>query len=180
MSHTPLPLGLVESLFARLLVTYGHPFLNQYEGLDMGVVHADWAEKLAGFQQQGEGDEVDAPAIAWALDNLTPGRPPNALDFKQLCRAYRAPEDHPLGLPAPPRAVPERFQNALAQLAAPLEDTRPEPVRRAYAFINKWGTEGVRLNPTQQGWLKHYRAIATRWEADQAREKAKDTTHAAE
>jgi hypothetical protein len=178
-SKQPLPLSLVETLFARLAVSYGHPFLNQYEGFDMGNVHADWARELASFGRWDDDGMVRSPAIDWALENLPAGRPVNALDFRQLCRAYKDPgEGQPLGLPAPPRPVPARFRSAVAQLAVPLEDNRPEKVRVAYRYLSMWGTPGVKLAPRQQEWLKHSREIVRQYEIDQERASEKEVEHA--
>jgi hypothetical protein len=179
MDNRPLPLSLVETLFARLAVSYGHPFLNQYEGFAMPVIHQDWADKLAGFGVWGDDGVVRCPAIDWALDNLPAGRPVNALDFRQLCKAYRADTGHPLGLPAPPRAVPSNVRSALAQLAVPLEDKRPERVRVAARCIAKWGCAGVRLNPTQAEWLKHAREVMRRYEGQEQQDKSREAAYAA-
>jgi hypothetical protein len=165
-----LPLSLVESLFARLAVSYGHAFGNQYEGFDLAVVHADWARELAPFGRWDDDGMVRSPAIDFALGNLPAGRPVNALDFRQLCRAYRdAGDEHPLGLPAPPREVPRHVAAAIAkQLSMPIKDERPERVRIAARVISKWGCPGVRLSPYQRDWINHAREVMRLYDGEQA------------
>lgn len=181
-SKQPLPLSLVETLFARLAVSYGHPFLNQYEGFDMAAVHADWARELAIFGRWDEDGMVRSPAIDFALCNLPAGRPVNALDFRQLCRAYRSGEVTPLELPGPPRELPRHVAAAIAnQLSMPIRDDRPERVRIAARVIAKWGCEGVRLSPYQRDWLKHAREVMRLYGGDQAGHvnySATEATHA--
>jgi hypothetical protein len=176
--HAPLPLPWIDSLFARLTVSYGRAFLSQYEGIDIGAVKADWAEKLGGFHRLNAEHKAEAPAIAWALDNLVAGKPPTALEFRQLCRGYREP-DHPLGLPAPPRPVPPKVQQAFAQLAVPLEDKRPERVRVAARYVAMWGVEGVKLSPLKQQILKDMRETVRQYEAQAQRETTWEAAHAA-
>lgn len=132
MFRPPLSKLLVESLFARLVVTWGKAFTTQYEGVDAAAVKADWADKLRGFQRSGTDGAPTAPAIDWALDNLPP-KPLNAVEFRQLCARYTAPEAP--ALPGPRRPVPEKFRKAISRLAAPIEDTRPEYVRVAERYI---------------------------------------------
>ncbi len=182
-SKQSLPLPLVETLFARLAVSYGHPFLNQYEGFDMAAVHADWARELAVFGRWDDDGMVRSPAIDWALENLPAGRPVNALDFRQLCRGYRAGETSPLELPGPPREIPRHVASAIAkQLAMPIGDERPERVRIAARVISKWGCPGVRLAPYQRDWLKHARETMRLYEGEHAGGVdycATEATHAA-
>lgn len=178
--NCPLPNELIEHVFARLTLTYGQPFLRQYEGLDLGPVKDDWAIKLGSFGVVGDDNLVRVPAIDWALDNLTDGRhPPNALDFRQLCKAYRPESGHPLGLPAPPRPVPQKVQQAFAQLAVPLEDKRPERVRVAARFVSMWGGEGVKLSPLKQAILKEMRETVRQYEAQVQRDTTREAAHAA-
>lgn len=166
-----LPLSLVETLFARLAVSYGHPFLNQYEGMDIATVHADWARELAPFGRWDEDSMVRSPAIDWALENLPAGRPVNALDFRQLCRAYRSGEVTPLELPGPPREIPRHVAAAIAkQLSMPVRDERPERVRIASRFIARWGAPGVKATGWRADWLKHSREIMRQWEMDRSQQ----------
>ena len=85
-----LPASWIEALFGRLAVRYGGAFLRQYEGMDIALVKADWADFLAGFS----GDD-----IRYALDYLPERFPPNALEFRALCR--KAPVAAVSALPAP-------------------------------------------------------------------------------
>lgn len=86
-----LPSAWVDSLFARLQVRYGAPWTNLWAGLDLAAVKADWADELGAFHDCPE-------AIKHALSNLPADRPPNAAQFKMLCRR---PTVTPPALPAP-------------------------------------------------------------------------------
>ena len=86
MTTTALPHCLVEKIFRRLHGTYGLEFWKQYatgavNGLDPGIENAKivWAEELGMFADRPE-------AIACALQNL-PERLPNAIQFRNLCKA---------------------------------------------------------------------------------------------
>jgi hypothetical protein len=88
MTATPtLSDSYIARIFDRLLGKYGNGFLSKFsrideKGRDIGLLGAKeaWAEELAGFQ-----DKPDA--IAYAIRNLPPDFPPNAMQFAELCRA---------------------------------------------------------------------------------------------
>lgn len=101
-----LPDGWVDRIFEKLALTYGRAFLNQWEGLPIEDVKADWEHELAGY--------VDFPeAIKFALRNLPSDRPVNVRQFRDLCR--RAPAKSVPQLEAP-RADPERVRTELAKI----------------------------------------------------------------
>lgn len=177
MSHQ-LPLPWVESLFAQLAIKYGRAFRAQYEGLDAALVKSDWARELGGFFKKTD-DGYDAPAITWALDNLVPGKPPTAMEFRAICRRYDPPQARAIGY-EPKRGVDPRFKEAIKRLAEPLEDKRPDKVRAAANFIAKWGCDGVRLSPLKKEWLEHSRRVMRDWEAQEARtaQQQGEPTHA--
>lgn len=84
---------LIERLFERLATKYGRAFMAQYEGLEANAVKADWAHELGCYNSR-----IGAEIFKWALDNL-PERPPNSIQFHNLCRQARV-ERHE-ALPAP-------------------------------------------------------------------------------
>ena len=88
----PLSSQAIDQIFAQLHVVWGRNFLAQYEGQDLSVIKANWANTLAGLQRRPY-------AIAYAIENLPPMRM-NALEFRDLCR--RAPEPVQNRLPPPP------------------------------------------------------------------------------
>lgn len=101
----PLQTSWVDHLFAKLTVRYGAAFLRQWPDADPALVKADWAEVL---------DGVRGDSLSYTLRYL-PAAPPNAIQFRDLCR--RAPAPHQLQLPAPaPSADPERVQRIMARL----------------------------------------------------------------
>lgn len=101
-----LPAAWVDRLFAKLTLTYGQRFLGLYAGLDLQAVKDDWGATLAVFAQNPD-------AIRHGIENLPCDQPPNALQFRDICR--RRPDAAPKALPAP-QADPERIGEALARL----------------------------------------------------------------
>lgn len=108
-----LPLPVVERLYERLTGTYGRDFLDRYRALDENSVKSLWGHELAGFAG-------NLHAIAWGLENL-PERPPNVIEFRNLCRRSPAPDVPRL---PEPKADPARVAAELRKLA---------PIRRAAA-----------------------------------------------
>lgn len=106
----PLPASWVDHLFGRLSVRYGAAFLRQWPDADSTAVKADWADVLDGCSRD---------SIAYALRYL-PNTPPNALQFRDVCR--RAPEPQVPRLAAPV-ATPERRAEAMALIADALAST---------------------------------------------------------
>lgn len=99
-----LPQDWADRLFLRLSVRYGESFLGQYRNQDMAAVKADWADVLDGWERCPS-------AIAWALDSL-PERAPNAITFRNLCRAApQAPQALQL---LPPKADPQKVAEIVA------------------------------------------------------------------
>lgn len=78
-----LPDKFIDRIFSKLSLTYGARFMRQYDGLDPDLVKANWAHELAGFA-------ATPLAIKHALDHLPKDDPPNVLQFRDLCRGYRA------------------------------------------------------------------------------------------
>lgn len=104
----PLPASRVDHLFAKLGVRYGAAFMRQWPDTDPDLVKADWAEVL---------DGVRGDSISYALRYL-PVNPPNAIQFRDICR--RAPVDSGPALPAPvPQADPERVKAIMARFGQP-------------------------------------------------------------
>lgn len=138
-----LPLPAVDRLFERLTATYGRQFLNMYEGLNSNAIKTIWAHELSGYTRRMED-------IAWALENL-PERPPNAIEFRNLCRKAPAPDNLPL--PAPP-ANPDRIRAELAKLrpmvaAAAVAGSNPN-IEWARRIVGRYeGGEKVNTLPLQ-------------------------------
>lgn len=101
----PLQTSWVDHLFAKLTVRYGAAFLRQWPDADPALVKADWAEVL---------DGVRGDSLSYALRFL-PVKPPNAIEFRELCR--KAPTQQAAALPAPePKADPARVRALMARL----------------------------------------------------------------
>lgn len=105
VTREPLPSAWIDRIFSKLSARFGRDFLARWEGLDLDVVKADWAEEMAGMQSRPD-------AIKYALDNIG-SKPPTVADFKALCN--RAPVYGLLRLEAPP-ANPDVIEKAI-QLA---------------------------------------------------------------
>lgn len=96
----------IDKIFEKLSLTYGRTFLNQWEGMNIDDVKADWAHELDGFDKWPE-------AIKFALQNVPADRPVNVRQFRDLCR--KAPAKVVPLLPLPP-ANPDRVRAELAKL----------------------------------------------------------------
>jgi hypothetical protein len=115
-----LPPDVVDQLFRRMVATYGRRFWAQWEGVEPADVKAVWARELGGYTDRPE-------VFTWAFENL-PEQPPNAIEFRNLCR--RAPPPVVKALPEPP-ADPERVRAELAKLQHILQPQDGD--RRAWA-----------------------------------------------
>lgn len=139
----------VDHLFAKLTVRYGAAFTRQYADLDPALVKADWAEVLDGFT----GD-----ALTYALRYLPTGAPPNALQFRDICRRAPPPVETPR-LQAPP--VPfdrQRWQELRAQLGKALGSNAEQSlVEKAKAGIKRLRTmrdQGQPMSAAQRAFLE--------------------------
>lgn len=110
MSMNP---AVLDRLFERLTATYGAAWDRSLGAVPLSDAKSVWGDILQNF-----GSRLDD--IAWALDSL-PERPPNAIEFRNLCR--RAPAPDVPRLPEP-KADPARVAAELRKLA---------PIRRAAA-----------------------------------------------
>lgn len=108
-------------VFSKLTVRYGRDFLSRYEGQDLAVVKADWADEMAGLQHRPE-------AIKYALDHPT-AKPPNVVEFIEACR--RAPTAARFSLP-PPTANQDVIERAMrkAQEAFRHKGDVLDPIRK--------------------------------------------------
>lgn len=111
-STDALPTEWVEKVFEVMRATYGAAFDRMWaapDGVDpvrhVAAVKAAWARELAGLAAHPE-------ALRYALDNL-PARPPNLVEFAQLCA--RRPEPMTRALPVP-KPDPARVREALARM----------------------------------------------------------------
>jgi hypothetical protein len=98
----------IDRLFERLSMTYGIAWDNSIGTAPLNEIKSFWLHELSGFMQSKEAMQ----AISWALKHL-PERPPNLVQFKNLC--FQAPAVEKLQLPAPP-ADPARVSKELAKL----------------------------------------------------------------
>lgn len=137
----PIPASWVDLLFAKLSVRYGAAFMRQYADLNPDAVKADWAEVLDGTR--GE-------SISYALRYLPADKPPNALQFRAICR--RAPAPDALALPAPiePRN-PGRVKALIAKALQPAAVSTP--AGRVAARLRELA-EVAALNEAQRAMLK--------------------------
>lgn len=117
VQHEPLPSAWIDRIFSKLTARFGRDFLSRWEGLDLDIVKADWAEQMAGM-------DLRPDAIRYALDNLG-GKPPTVHDFKDLCS--RAPTDGLLSLTAP-KANADVIDRAVAMARAALLERKGDPL----------------------------------------------------
>ena len=110
---------VIEAIFAKLLVRYGASWLRQWDGVDMSLVKADWADELVGFASNLE-------PLRYALRNL-PDRCPNVGEFRALANRCPPPELPRLAAPAASDAVVSEQvakQLELKQALAPHQDMK--------------------------------------------------------
>lgn len=105
-----LPPAWVDALFGKLALRYGAAFWRQYPDLDIQLVKDDWGHVL---------DGRSGGAIAYALANLPGDRPPNAIQFRNLCNAWQG-VSNPLAIghdavPADPARV-DRLMRGMADI----------------------------------------------------------------
>jgi hypothetical protein len=75
---------LIDTLYGRLTLRYGHAFLARWSGLALQAVKEDWARELASYAER-------PAAIGHALALLDPAEPPTAARFRELCASAPAP-----------------------------------------------------------------------------------------
>jgi hypothetical protein len=135
-TQAALPQDWVDEIFARLTIRYGRTFLNRWEGIDLDLVKADWAQELAGFKNWPD-------AIKWALAHMDPDRPPTVTMFRDIAQKAPTPERQRLDAP---QADPDLVKTELAKLdKAP--GSKKDPKDWARRIIGRHEA-GERINPT--------------------------------
>jgi hypothetical protein len=103
----PMPAAWVDHLFAKLTIRYGDAFMRQWRDANPALVKSDWAEVL---------DGISGPTLQYAIANLT-NTPPNAMQFRDLCRTAPGPNVYALPRPAhDPTLDPARIDAALRKM----------------------------------------------------------------
>lgn len=145
-----LPDKWVDAIFERCTLVYGQDFLRRWDGMNLVGVKADWARELSPYRAAPE-------AISYALEHLSPDRPPTVLQFRDLCR--HAPQRAQPLLPGEPQD-PQRVQQALAKLGQ-VRGGKRHP--RAWALALKQREEsGEHLSPFQKACWREALAPAMR------------------
>lgn len=141
-----LPDTWIERIWLTMRATYGSAFDRQWQapaGVDPAQHVADlkavWGRELARLQEHPR-------SIAHALDNL-PERPPNLVEFRQLCA--RAPEIVPPALPAP-KPDPRRLAEAFSQLGQVTRARMHRPKAWAWDLKAREDAGDVTLTPVQR------------------------------
>lgn len=111
----------VDHVFGRMNAAYGAAWPQSHGGVPVADVKTVWLDELSRLTHNDTGKR----AILWALRNLPPDRPPNAMQFRRLCAMAPAPEAPKLEAP---KADPARLAAELAKLA---------PIRAAVAAAPK-------------------------------------------
>jgi len=148
-----LPSAWVDRLFAKLTVTYGQRFLGLYAGLDLTAVKDDWAAELSGYDKNPD-------ALRHALENLPADRPPNVLEFRQLCRNVPVKASPALTHAAP--ADPAKVAAAMSRMTKP-DSGHP----RAWAWrLRERERNGAQLSKAQRDFWRE--ALRNEMEREQA------------
>jgi len=101
---------MIDILFAKLQIRYGRDFLYKYDGIDIELVKEDWAIELSCFENWPD-------ALKYGINNL-PIRPPNVIEFKNIC--LKSPAQVRPELP-PPTPNPEKKKEAMQKIQALVE-----------------------------------------------------------
>lgn len=125
-----LPASWVDRIFEKLTVAYGHDFLRRWEGLDMAMVKADWADELAGYGSMPQ-------AIKYGLDNLPADKPPTAKQFRAICNTV--PMATHLALPAPVEPQSEAVRARVAAVGQVAGDPKAWAKRLRDIELNHGG-----------------------------------------
>ena len=136
----PLPMQWIDRLFTKLALTYGAPFMARYDGLDLEMVKAEWAEGLSGYQAE------NGAAIAWALGML-PDRAPNLIEVRTLCRHAPTPAKKLLEAP-----VDKPDPTLLAKVSQGLEKAAPPDSKQWARDLAQKDADGVALSVAQR-WM---------------------------
>lgn len=112
-----LPPEWTKRILAKLHLTYGERFARLYANVDPQMLEDDWSETLGGFADNPE-------AIKYGLANLPIDFAPTALQFREICRQFRASRP---ALPAPSVSPEARADIAkkVRGLAESMDHTRP-------------------------------------------------------
>ena len=148
-----LSMKACDHLFNRLLAVYGAQWSKQWQDVPMQDAKNAWACELGQYAGRLE-------AIAYALDNL-PERAPNAVQFRNLCRAALAPDVPALPMPA---ANPARMREELAKLGhvpGAKVQTTTGMMDWAPAIIARHAA-GEKITPTVLGMALEVDALRTR------------------
>jgi hypothetical protein len=138
-----LPRKWVDEIFARLSVRYGKAFMNRWDGVDIELVKADWAEELSGFQNWPE-------AIKYAFDHMDTEKPPTVAVFRDLAR--KAPPKQVPALEAP-TVNPEVMTQAVTQIKSASQVKKVDPKQWAHKILDRYKA-GEKLNPTTLRFAK--------------------------
>lgn len=120
MSNDSYATDLAQSVYTKLLVRYGAQWVRMWDGLEDEDVIADWAEVLDGVTYAG---------VHYAMQNLPKDRPPNAMQFRDICLAKPCEATHAGLLPRP---VYDPTPEQKAKVSAMLEATRRKLTGRGF------------------------------------------------
>lgn len=154
----PLPADWVEKVFSKLQLRYGRDFAMRWEGIDLAVVKADWANELDGFDRH--------PALLrYAFEHL-PEKPPTVIEFRRIAKCgpdIQLDQQRIEGVAAP----------ASAEFIA-AEIQRLQPVlKRAPRDPRQWARDLIHRHETRQ-------RIATQTALAMARDALRTPTFAEE
>jgi hypothetical protein len=152
-----LPAATIDRIFSRLQLVYAASFTRMYLGLEIPAVKHDWRRRLGWIQTWR--------SIAWALENLPADRPPNALQFSELCKqAPAAPVVPVTELPGPPADL-DRVRVPLS-----LKVARPSPEQWRSRLIDQYAA-GDPMSPHNRELARHFMRMAE-WRRSAAEQPA--------
>ena len=121
-----LPTAWVDRVFQKLTLVYGSDFAARWKGLPIADVKTDWAHELGRLRDRPD-------AIAWALQNLPPDRPPTVLQFRQLCASAPGPVLQALPEPKADPLVVASMLDEIERIKTRVAESQPKSDPREWA-----------------------------------------------
>jgi hypothetical protein len=123
--HGAIPEHWVESLFEKMLFTYGAKFSDQWKGIDPKGLKRHWATVLGRFSPE----ELKA-GVAKLKDH---DWPPTLSQFEKMCKVERQDPAHVIGLPAPRSPNADKEAKAMMEKLGASEVMKPKTDHKLWA-----------------------------------------------
>lgn len=120
-----IPESWIESLFQKMLFTYGAKFSDQWKGIDPAGLKRHWATELGKFKPE----ELKAGVARLKEHDW----PPSLSQFEKMCKVERQEPSHMLALPAPRSPNAEKEAKAMMEKLGAGEVLKPKTDHKLWA-----------------------------------------------